>query len=133
VSQAGVQDAVVKSYRKLGINLVLGSQPTEVESTGDKSYRVHYRKPKDDSPDAGAPATVDDVDFVLYAIGRVPRTDTLDLAATGVAVKKDGTIPVDDYCNTNADGVYAVGDVLGVADLTPVAIQAGVTPCGAES
>ena len=52
-------------------------------------------------------------------------TVDLGLDAAGVAVHKNGVVPVDEYCNTNVDGVYAVGDVIGVADLTPVAIACG--------
>ena len=36
-----------------------------------------------------------------------------------------GFIKVDDYQNTSAKGVYALGDVAGKAFLTPVALAAG--------
>ncbi|HOB63277.1 MAG TPA: glutathione-disulfide reductase [Candidatus Competibacteraceae bacterium] len=65
------------------------------------------------------------VDTVLWAIGRDPNTDRLDLAATGVTVTPDGAIPTDPYQNTNVPGVYAIGDVTERFHLTPVAIAAG--------
>ncbi|MEL7371053.1 MAG: FAD-dependent oxidoreductase, partial [Myxococcota bacterium] len=37
----------------------------------------------------------------------------------------EGNIPVDAFQNTNVEGVYAVGDVTGKHQLTPVAIAAG--------
>ncbi|HET7370377.1 MAG TPA: glutathione-disulfide reductase [Gammaproteobacteria bacterium] len=64
-------------------------------------------------------------DCVLWAIGREPNTAALNLAAAGIAVADSGHIVADQYQNTNIDGVYAIGDVTGQADLTPVAIAAG--------
>jgi glutathione reductase (NADPH) len=64
-------------------------------------------------------------DSLLWAIGRRPNTDRLDLRATGVAVDANGAIPTDAYQATNVPGIYAIGDVIGKLDLTPVAIAAG--------
>ena len=64
-------------------------------------------------------------DGLLWAIGRRPNTDRLDLRATGVVINTDGAIPVDDWQATNVPGIYALGDVTGRLDLTPVAIAAG--------
>ncbi|HET7307583.1 MAG TPA: glutathione-disulfide reductase [Gammaproteobacteria bacterium] len=64
-------------------------------------------------------------DCVLWSIGREPNTAALDPAAAGVELTEDGHVVADDYQNTNVDGVYAIGDVTGQADLTPVAIAAG--------
>ena len=66
-----------------------------------------------------------EVDTLLWAIGRDPNTDTLDLAAAGVTANPNGTIPTDPYQNTNVAGIYAIGDVTEHAQLTPVAIAAG--------
>ncbi len=62
---------------------------------------------------------------MLWAIGRDPNTDTLDLATAGVTANPNGTIPTDPYQNTNVAGIYAIGDVTEHAQLTPVAITAG--------
>ncbi len=64
-------------------------------------------------------------DVLIWAIGRRPRTRDLSLNAVGVAVDSRSYISVDDYQNTNVGGVYAIGDVTGQAELTPVAIAAG--------
>jgi len=63
-------------------------------------------------------------DTLVWAVGRAPRTDGLNLEAAGVALDANGYIPVDDYQNTNVSGIYAVGDVTGRKPLTPVAIAA---------
>jgi glutathione reductase (NADPH) len=62
---------------------------------------------------------------VLFAIGRAPSTPGLGLDRAGVVCTSAGHIVVDRYQNTSAHGVYAVGDVTGQAELTPVAIAAG--------
>ncbi|MCX2956693.1 MAG: FAD-dependent oxidoreductase, partial [Candidatus Regiella insecticola] len=56
---------------------------------------------------------------------RKPMTDNLNLSACGVKTNDKGYIEVDQYQNTNAKGIYAVGDNTGVVELTPVAVAAG--------
>lgn len=64
-------------------------------------------------------------DLVLFAGGRKPRTEHLGLEAAGVELDEKGFVKVDKFQNTTAAGIYAVGDVIGKVDLTPVAIAAG--------
>lgn len=68
---------------------------------------------------------IDDVDCLVWAIGREPATDKINLEAAGVSVDSQGFIRTDKYQNTNVKGIYAVGDITGEAQLTPVAIKAG--------
>ncbi|HUH87335.1 MAG TPA: glutathione-disulfide reductase [Pusillimonas sp.] len=65
------------------------------------------------------------VDCLIWAVGRVPYTAHLNLQSTGVAVNPRGYITVDKYQNTNVPGIYAVGDITGQIELTPVAVAAG--------
>jgi glutathione reductase (NADPH) len=64
-------------------------------------------------------------DAVLWAVGRVPNSDRLDLDAAGVHVNDMGHVVTDDWQNTNIPGICAVGDVTGREELTPVAVAAG--------
>ncbi|MDG6896095.1 glutathione-disulfide reductase [Volucribacter amazonae] len=67
-----------------------------------------------------------DVDCLVWAIGREPATDVINLEATGVATNERGFIKVDKFQNTNVAGIYAVGDIIeGGIELTPVAVAAG--------
>jgi len=66
-----------------------------------------------------------DVDEVILAVGRSPRTNNLNLDAIKVKRDKRGLIIVDKFQNTNVDGIYAIGDVIDAPALTPVAIAAG--------
>ncbi len=52
-----------------------------------------------------------DSDILLVATGRTPNSDTLDVAAAGIAVDPAGFVIVDDQQRTNVPGVWALGDV----------------------
>ena len=64
-------------------------------------------------------------DELIWAIGRYPLTDGLGLDRAGIETDAEGYIPTDKFQNTRVQGVYAIGDVTGRAQLTPVAIAAG--------
>jgi len=67
---------------------------------------------------------VNNVDALVWAIGRTPNTADLNLEAAGVATDDQGYIPSDEFEQTNIKGIYSLGDVNGKAFLTPVAIAA---------
>jgi glutathione reductase (NADPH) len=67
---------------------------------------------------------VNNVDALVWAIGRRPNTADLNLSAAGVERDQQGFIPSDEFEQTNIQGIYSVGDVNGKASLTPVAIAA---------
>jgi len=50
---------------------------------------------------------------VLFAIGRVPNTESLDLKKTGLAADKRGFLPVNEHLETAVPGIFATGDVNG--------------------
>ncbi|KAJ8611965.1 hypothetical protein CTAYLR_004341 [Chrysophaeum taylorii] len=62
---------------------------------------------------------------VLIATGRRPLTEPLCLDKVGVELDSKGYVVVDDFQATTAPGVYALGDVCGNVELTPMAIAAG--------
>ena len=64
-------------------------------------------------------------DCLIWAIGRIPNTDRLNLEAVDLVCDADGSIPTDEFQNTNIDNIYAIGDITGRESLTPVAIAAG--------
>ncbi|MGT2925928.1 glutathione-disulfide reductase [Streptococcus cuniculipharyngis] len=65
------------------------------------------------------------VDAVIWAIGRRPNVTGFDLDKTGVRLTEQGYIWSDEYENTSVPGIYALGDVTGKLELTPVAVAAG--------
>ncbi|GMR18703.1 MAG: glutathione-disulfide reductase [Gammaproteobacteria bacterium] len=64
-------------------------------------------------------------DTVIWATGRRPKTEGLNLENAGVKQNERGYIATDEFQNTNIKGIYAVGDIAGRVALTPVAIAAG--------
>lgn len=61
-------------------------------------------------------------DEIIFAIGRVPLADDLGLENVGIARNRAGAIPVDAVSKTQAEDIYAIGDVTDRMNLTPVAI-----------
>lgn len=64
-------------------------------------------------------------DALVWAVGRRPLTRGLNLDRAGVECDERGAIEVDEWQETTAAGVAALGDVTGHHELTPVAIAAG--------
>lgn len=62
---------------------------------------------------------------VIWAIGRHPNTQGMNLDAVNLTQDEAGYITTDLYQNTNVENIFALGDVTGRAPLTPVAIAAG--------
>lgn len=64
-------------------------------------------------------------DALIWATGRRPSTAGIGLEAVGIALDREGYVVTDALQNTSVAGVYAIGDVTGRTELTPVAIAAG--------
>ncbi|MHC5939469.1 FAD-dependent oxidoreductase [Nostoc sp.] len=60
---------------------------------------------------------------LLVAIGRAPTTDSLNLAAAGVATDAHGFIVVNDRLETNIPGIWALGDINGGLQYTHVSLD----------
>ncbi|KAK4228932.1 hypothetical protein QBC38DRAFT_131920 [Podospora fimiseda] len=114
-----IQEKVTAEYERLGIHVHKRSQTDKVEKdevTG--KLTLHY-KSKDGE------GVLSDVDHLIWAIGRTPATEGLGLESAGVKLNEKGQVIVDEYQNTNVENIYALGDVTGGVELTPVAIAAG--------
>uniref|UniRef100_A0A7S2HUA9 Glutathione reductase n=1 Tax=Haptolina brevifila TaxID=156173 RepID=A0A7S2HUA9_9EUKA len=110
-----VVDLLVEEMSETGITWVRG----EVEAIAEAADGTKTCTLKGGEEHGG-------YDEVLFAIGRVPTTQSLNLPAAGVDTTSRGEIVVDKATRTSADGVYAVGDIItGAVQLTPVAIAAG--------
>ena len=62
---------------------------------------------------------------LIWATGREPNTSLLQLDNANIQLDKRGYIQVDKFQNTSQVGIYAVGDITGKVELTPVAVAAG--------
>ena len=61
--------------------------------------------------------------IVLYATGRKPNLDDLNLDKAGVNLNDSGHVITDYHFKTSVDSIYALGDIIGTPELTPVAIE----------
>ena len=109
-----IVSTLVEVMNAEGPTLHTESTPQAVEKNTDGSLTLHLTN--------GESYTVD---CLIWAIGREPATDNLNIEVAGVAKDERGFIKVDKYQNTNVPGVYAVGDNTGAVELTPVAVAAG--------
>ena len=111
-----ISDTLDKEMVRQGMDIrrnTDGVKSITLDSRGKKTVTLHDG------------STITDVDCVIMAAGRSPLVDPLNLPALGISQSPRGHIIVDDYCATSAPNVYAVGDVCGRVELTPMAIAAG--------
>ena len=92
-----------------------GHEATAVRS--EKDGVTVAARPYEYGPEAGivegSEAVTATGDELLVAAGRTPNTDLLNVEATGVAVDEAGFVETDEYLRTTADGVWALGDIVG--------------------
>jgi pyruvate/2-oxoglutarate dehydrogenase complex dihydrolipoamide dehydrogenase (E3) component len=119
-----------------GINFHFDSQVVRVEAEGSGvAVTVLGAGGADGDRSAGGDATsgaegdasgeelVITGSHLLVAVGRVPNSDTLDVAAAGIELDDRGFIVVDDCCRTNVDGVFALGDINGHGAFTHTSVN----------
>lgn len=109
-----LRDELAAQMQEDGVQLHFGKQIAAIERAQDGTLRVSCQD-----------GSTLSVNTLVWATGRRPNTDALDLALAGVDADDKGVIPVDAYQNTKVAGVHAIGDITGQAELTPVAIAAG--------
>lgn len=109
-----IVDVLVDQMAKSGPTLHTHANATEVVKNADDSLTISF--------DNGETITVD---CLIWAIGRAANTSGFGLEKTGVKLTEKGAIYSDEFENTSVPGIYALGDVTGKLDLTPVAVKAG--------
>ena len=110
-----IVESLVQEMENTGLNLHTHKVPAKLEET-EEGIRIHFED--------GSSYTASQV---IWATGRRPNVQGLQLEKAGVTLNERGFIQVDEYQNTIVDGIYALGDVTGEKELTPVAIKAGRT------
>lgn len=109
-----LSEKVVEHYQQDGMHIYPNSTPQSIEKLATDELVITFEN--------GTKITADSV---VFGTGRQPNTDKLGLENTQVELTEKGYVKVDKYQNTTQKGIYAVGDVIGKIDLTPVAIAAG--------
>ncbi len=99
-----VAEEITKILREDGIEILLNAKTTRVEA-GQNGIQVHLSREGNSSSLFAS--------HLLVATGRVPNSDTLNLAAAAVQTDSHGFIQVNDRLETSAEGIYALGDIKG--------------------
>ena len=111
---SSLTSVVMSEMERSGVEFILNDSATEIHKE-NSTLKIELKN---------APA-IDEVDEFIFAIGRRPNTDGLNLEAANVQTNARGFIETDRYQVTSNKNVYALGDVSGRVALTPVAIAAG--------
>ncbi|MGH8134505.1 MAG: glutathione-disulfide reductase [Steroidobacteraceae bacterium] len=108
-------EGALRMLREAGVEVVTHAVPAALARRAGESVALELHDGRRLGP----------FDCVLWAIGRAPVVADLALGRAAVELSARGFIGTDAYQATSAPGIYAVGDVTGRAQLTPVAIAAG--------
>ena len=92
-----------KIFAKQGLDIRLGARVTDV-AVEASHVTVTYAQ--------GDSAHTEEFDRLIVAVGRTPRTGKLFAADSGVTVDERGFIFVNEFCATEAPGVWAIGDIV---------------------
>lgn len=112
---AMLRETLLEQMLDQGIDILARTQISEITKQADGSLSI--------TDDKGN--TTDGYNEIIWAIGRHPNTEGMNLDAINLECDADGFIQTDLFQNTNVEDVFALGDVTGRAPLTPVAIAAG--------
>jgi len=100
-----VAEAVVTIFRQDGVEVLLNTHATHVKRDADGSIQMEVT--------GSAGSTTLSGSHLLVATGRVPNSDTLNLAAADIRTDEQGFIKVNDHLETTTSGIYALGDIKG--------------------
>lgn len=106
-----VAEEVTKILREDGIEVLLETQTLRAEQA-DGTIHLAVRTQNGERTLNGS--------HLLVAVGRVPNTEALNLAAAGVQMDKRGFVQVNERLETNVPGIYGLGDVNGGPTFTHI-------------
>jgi NAD(P) transhydrogenase len=109
-----ITEALKKSLIQQGCKLYLGEELESVKTESSGLVETKLKSGKSISSDV-----------VLYAMGRAPQTQKLNLAKIGIKTDERGHILVDKNYSSNLKNIYAVGDVIGFPSLASSSFEQG--------
>ena len=114
-----VRKQMQRILEKQGLKFMLGQKVTKA-TPGKDGVTLSIE------PAKGGAATEMKADVVLVAVGRRPFTGGLGLAEAGVKMTSRGFVEADSHYQTNIEGIFAIGDVIGGMMLAHKAEDEGV-------
>jgi dihydrolipoamide dehydrogenase len=109
-----VADVVVKSFRRRGIDVRVGTP-----------VHGHQRNGRGTTVNFGDGEKVE-VDAVIVSVGRRPYSDDVVAPDSGVEVDERGFFRVDEWMRTTAEDVWAIGDCVATPQLAHVGFAEGI-------
>jgi len=103
-----------KAFEKAGIEVRVGAKVQEAKAS-EKGVTIKL--------DAGEVQ----VEQLLVAVGRAPRSREIGLEEVGLKFSKPGFVEVDEWLRTGVDSIHAIGDLVGGYQLAHAAVHEGVT------
>jgi dihydrolipoamide dehydrogenase len=116
VEDEEISKELAKNFKKNGIEIMLSSEVTSVDTSGNGVKAKVKTKEGEVTLEA---------DVVLSAVGVSANIEGIGLEELGVKTEK-GKIAVDKYYKTNVQGVYAIGDCVPGQALAHVASKEGI-------
>ena len=111
-----VRDFAAQEIAKKGVDLRFNTDVSSIEKQADGSLNVVLND-----------GSVIEADAVLYATGRKPQLDNLGLENVNIKVSDKGYVEVNEQFQTSEPSIYTIGDATGGMELTPVALEEGMT------
>ena len=118
IEDADVSKELLRSFKKQGIKCETGVKLDKLVKD-KKGVKVSGKNAK------GSDVTLE-AEMLLVAVGRMPYLENLGLEKTKVVVNPRGTIKVNEFCETDEPGVFAIGDVIDTAWLAHLASKEGI-------
>ncbi|MFW6088408.1 MAG: dihydrolipoyl dehydrogenase [Gemmatimonadota bacterium] len=103
IADPEIGKTLARSFKKRGMNIMTGTKVKSLDrDASPMKLTVETSKGEE---------TIE-TDIVLMAVGRKPVTENLGLEDAGVEMNEQW-IAIDEWCATNVEGIYAIGDVAG--------------------
>ncbi|MFO7864655.1 MAG: dihydrolipoyl dehydrogenase [Salinivirgaceae bacterium] len=109
-----------RSFKKAGMKVMTNASVEKVDTSGDKCKVTIKTKKGEEEHEA---------DIVLSAVGIVPNLEKVGIEEMGIELE-NGKVKVDEFYQTNVEGIYAIGDIVHGPALAHVASAEGI--CAVE-
>jgi NAD(P) transhydrogenase len=109
-----ITEALSYNLRRTGVIFRLGEKVVKVSTPNDHTVVTQLESGKTLTANA-----------LLYAVGRQPNTDRLNIEAAGLTLQDRGRIQVNEQYQTAVPHIYAAGDVIGAPALASTSMEQG--------